>query len=210
MSQILDSLKWRYATKKFDPTKKIPDADVNELLEALRLAPSSYGLQPWTFLVITNDTIRKELRKEAWDQSQITDASHLIVLCAKTALDPAYVDHFIESHAKNAGSGAEAFAGLKKMVSSSIGGRSPEEMLQWNQKQVYIALGMLLETASLKQIDNCPMEGFSAEGFDRILGLKEKGLTATVVCALGYRNPDDEHAKHPKMRFPTEEVIVKI
>ena len=210
MTTIIDALNWRYATKKFDPTKKVSDSDMEEILEAGRLAPSSYGLQPWTFVVVTDPAVRAELRKEAWDQTQITDASALIVLCAKTSLSTEYVGEFIHQIATARGQEVAELNGYKDMVSASIDRQNPQELISWNQKQTYIALGFLIETASLKQIDTCPMEGFSAEGFDRVLGLKEKGLTATVLCAVGYRAADDPYAKNAKARFSKERVVMRV
>lgn len=207
MSAITDALSWRYATKKFDPAKKLSDADLEELTNVLRLSPSSYGIQPWKFLIISDPAIRSELRKAAWDQAQITDASHLVVLCAKTTLRKEDIDEYIAHIATTRGIGSDALTPLHDMIMGSLSRQTPEGITGWNQKQVYIALGLLLSAAAQKQIDSCPMEGFDATAFDNILGLSAQGLTATVLCPLGYRAADDTAAQHGKVRFPKDKIV---
>jgi len=199
MTDIIEALKWRYATKKFDPSKKVSEADLNELLEALRLAPSSYGLQPWKFIVITNPELRRKLREHAWNQPQITDASHLIVLAARTDLDEKYVKEYVKEISRQRGVSLESVKGYDDMMTGFVKGTSKEELIHWAKKQVYLALGMLLEAAALKRVDACPMEGFDAQKFDEVLELKN--LTATVLCTIGYRSPDDPASKLEKVRF---------
>jgi len=199
MTDIIKALNWRYATKKFDPAKKVSEADLNELLEALRLAPSSYGLQPWKFIVITNPELRKKLREHAWNQPQVTDASHLIVLAARTDLDEKYVKEYVGELARLRNIPVSSLKGYDDMMTGFVKGTSKEELIHWAKKQVYLALGMLLEAAALKRIDACPMEGFDAQKFDEVLELKN--LTAAVLCTIGYRSPDDPAAKLEKVRF---------
>ena len=210
MSVLTDALTWRYATKKFDAAKKLPAADLEELLDVLRLSPSSYGIQPWTFLVVTDPAKRAELRKAAWDQAQVTDASHLIVLCAKTTLSKEDIDAYITDTASTRGVSEESLKPFHDMMMGSLSRQTPEGITGWNQKQVYIALGMLLSAAAQKKIDSCPMEGFDATAFDNILGLSAQGLTATVLCPVGYRAADDEAAQHAKVRFPKDKIIQTI
>lgn len=205
MTDLIESLKWRYATKKFDPAQKVAEGDLNELLEVLRLAPSSFGLQPWSFMVITNPELRKKLQEHAWGQSQVVDASHLIVLTARTDLDEAYVKHYIDEVAEQRDIPEESLKGYHDMMSGFIQGKPKEELVVWAQKQAYIALGMLLEAAALKRIDACPMEGFDSAKFDEILGLTN--TTTTVLCPIGYRG-DDPVAKLAKVRFKKEDVVV--
>lgn len=209
MSTFIDALQWRYATKKFDPTREVSGTDMQELLEALRLSPSSYGIQPWKFLVVTDPKIRAELRKNAWDQSQVTDASHLIILCAKNALGEQHISHYIHTIAQERGMSTEALEGYKKMMMGSAGRLSSEQMLEWNKKQVYIALGVLLTVCAEKGIDSCPMEGFDHVAFSKILGLEDQGLTAAVLCPVGYRAQDDSSALQKKVRFPADEIIAR-
>jgi len=198
-SQVIKALNWRYATKKFDPSKKVSDEDLNELLEVLRLAPSSWGLQPWKFIVVTNPELRKKLREHAWGQPQVTDASHLIVLAARTDLDEKYVKEYVKEISKQRGVSLESVKGYEDMMTDFVKGTSKEELIHWAKKQVYLALGMLLEAAALKHIDACPMEGFDAQKFDEVLELKN--LTAAVLCTIGYRSPDDPASKLEKVRF---------
>lgn len=208
--QILAALKWRYATKKFNTQKKLSPENLATLLEVLRLSPSSFGLQPWKFLVIENEEVRAQLSAAAWKQPQITDASHLIVLCRRTDVNEALVDTFVSSTAAARGVSATDLSGMKEMVAGFVKDSSKDALENWSAKQTYIALGMLLETCALLQIDACPMEGFSRDGFDKILGLKAKNLASVVICTLGYRAEDDKYATQAKSRFPLDTVVERI
>ena len=209
MINILKALEWRYATKQFDVTKKIPSRDFEELLEVLRLAPSSFGLQPWKFIVVKNAELRTKLREAAWGQPQVTDSSHFIVLCARTDVDEKFVNHFVGAIAKTRKVSLESLKGYQEMMMGSMSSKTEQARIDWSKKQVYIALGMLLEAAALKGIDAAPMEGFSSDQFDEILGLKKEHLTATVLCALGYRTDNDPAARQAKVRFSKEEVVIE-
>jgi len=205
--KISDAMNWRCAIKKFDNKKKISKEDFEDIIESLRLAPSSFGLQPWKFIVIKDKKIREELRKNSWDQAQITDAEYLIVLCARTDLDEDYVERFIQSVADTRGTNTESLENYKKMLLNPIKNLSKEELIEWSKKQVYIALGVLLTTTAEKKIDSCPMEGFDKKKFDEILKLNEKNLTATVLCPIGYRSNEDKYADQKKFRFEKEEIF---
>lgn len=207
MTNIIKALEWRYATKKFDPAKKVPEKDVEELLEVLRLAPSSFGLQPWKFLVIKNPQIRQKLCEAAWNQPQVTDASHLIVLCARTDVDEKFVKHFVEAIAQTRKVPVESLNGYQDIMVGSMSSKTEQVRIDWSKKQVYLALGMLLEAAALNGIDAAPMEGFDPQKYDEILNLKNEHATTAVLCALGYRAEDDPAAKQAKVRFPKEEVV---
>jgi len=206
--KIIEDLNWRYATKTFDPAKKVSQADMNELLEALQLSASSLGLQPWKFVVVTDKNIREELKKNSWDQSQITDASHLIVLCVNTKIDANYVKKFVKHIAKTRNVTEESLKGYEDMMMGSVSRRSEQEILEWSTKQVYIALGTLLTACAVKRIDACPMEGFDNKAYDRILKLDEEDVASVVLCPVGYRG-DDKYADAKKVRFPLNEIIVK-
>lgn len=207
MTSLTSALQWRYATKKFDASKKLSESDLQDLLEAVRLAPSSYGIQPWKFLVISDPALRAKLREAAWGQPQVTDASQLIVLCAKRSLSEADIDRYLKEISAVRGAPAEQLEGFKGMMMGSVSRQSHEELKVWNQKQVYIALGVLLSACAAKNIDSCPMEGFDKEKFDEILGLEKENLTATVLCPVGYRAADDEQAAYKKVRLPLSEII---
>lgn len=201
-------LNWRYATKKFDPAKKLSDQELKRLLNVLRLSPSSFGLQPWKFIVITDPQLRKELRKAAWDQPQITDASCLIVLCVKTDMDALYIQDFVKRIAKVRKIQPETLNAYQDMMLGFLKALRADEVSHWMTKQVYIALGVLLNECAHLRIDACPMEGFDASKFDEILKLKQIGLHSAVLCSVGYRAADDMYANLPKVRFEEHEVVI--
>lgn len=208
-SQIIDALNWRYATKKFDTSKKVSESDLNELLEAMRLSASSFGIQPWKFLVITNKSIREKIKGAAWGQAQVTDASHLIVLCVKKGLDKKYMSEYVKFVETDRGLKAGALKGFEDMLHGYIDSSSGK-VDDWSRRQVYIVLGNLLTSAALKRIDACPMEGFDAGKVDEILGLEKKGFGVAVMCPIGYRASDDDYAKHKKTRFPLNSIVERL
>ncbi len=211
MTNIIEALHWRYATKAYDTTKKISAEDMQTLLEATRLAPSSYGLQPWRMIHVINPEVRAKLKAAAWEQSQCTDASDIIVFAVETIFDEARVDAFIGQVASERGLDATTdLAGYKGMILGALTSRSAEENISWAGKQAYIALGMMLETAALMHIDATPMEGFDAKQFDEILGLSDKGLRSVVMCALGYRDPADSYAQMKKVRPEMAKMVLEI
>lgn len=207
MKNIIQALNWRYATKKFDTTKKLSAEQLETLLESLRLTASSYGLQPWKFLVIENPALRTQIRAAAWDQSQVTDASHLVVLCAKTDVNDAAVDEYMAAIAVTRSIPVEGLAGFSQMLKGAISGKTQSDLTTWAAKQVYIALGTLLTSAALLEIDACPMEGFDPAAVNTILGLDSQNLTATVLCPLGFRDSSDDTITRTKVRFPKEKVV---
>lgn len=205
---LIEKLSWRYAVKKFDAAKKIPASKWEQLEKALLLSPSSYGLQPWKFYVVSDPAIRKELRAVAWDQSQITDASHLVVICRRDSVDEAYIDRFIATIAAEREISAESLDGYRNMMAGTAKAKG-SDIGNWTGHQAYIALGVLLTSAALLDVDACPMEGFVPAKFDEILGLSGTGYKSTVVCALGYRAADDPYQHAKKVRFPANELIVR-
>jgi nitroreductase len=206
MNKIIESLTWRYATKKFDSSKKVPQADLDELLEAIRLAPSSFGLQPWKFVVVSDKKTKEKLREYA-DQPQITDASHLIVLCARKDVDESLIKKYVDITAKTREMPRDTLNGYEQMMTGFRKSMSDEAVLEWSKKQVYLALGVLLTSAAEKKIDACPMEGFDPKGFDKVLGLDKQNLASTVLCAIGYRSKDDKYADAKKVRFDRKEIF---
>jgi nitroreductase len=207
---VLGQLRWRYATKKFDPARKVP-ADVwSKLEQAAVLAPSSYGLQPWKFIVVTNPEVRKKLHPASYNQSQILDASHLVVFAAKNPPAPADVEAHIAQTARVRGLTPEALDGIKKMMLGSLSRMTESDAFVWASRQCYIALGVFLSTAALLGVDACPMEGFSNAQYDEILGLKAKGLSSVVIAAVGYRAADDPVAALAKSRFEVSDVVVHV
>ncbi|MBD2330020.1 NAD(P)H-dependent oxidoreductase [Alkalinema sp. FACHB-956] len=200
----LQQLKWRYAVKKFDASQQIPDEIWHTLEQSLVLAPSSFGLQPWKFFVVKNPELRAQLLPHTWNQAQVVDASHLVVLAIKKDLNGADVDRYVQRMAEVQGTPVEALEGFGKMVKGFMGNIDVDT---WSAKQVYIALGQYMTTAAMLGIDTCPIEGFVPAKYDEVLGLPEKGYSAVVVCPAGYRAADDKYAERPKVRFVTEEVV---
>lgn len=204
---ILKKLHWRYATKNFDPAQKISETDLHTILESGRLAPSSYGLQPWKFIVVENPEIRSKLREAGDNQPQITDASYLIVLCRLSCLGRDHVEKYVESTAKIQMVRVEELDGFKQGLLTSMHEFSQGELEDWMAKQVYIALGFMLHTAALMEIDTCPMEGFDNKKFDEILKLENMGVNSVVLCTIGRRKEDDTAADRPKSRFVKEDIV---
>lgn len=209
--QLLEQLQWRYATKQFDPNRKISAADWATLEEVLRLSPSSGGLQPWKFIVVTDPAMRAKLSPASYGQKQITDASHLVVFTSKINFSEADVDAHINNASKVTGAPLEA---LKPFRDILVGGivKSRDEAARdaWARNQAYIALGFLLSGATLLGIDACPMEGFDRAQYDEILGLKAKGYASAVIATLGYRSSEDKYAASPKVRFPKEQLFERV
>jgi nitroreductase len=209
--QLLDRLNWRYATKQFDPDHTISARDWAVLEEALRLSPSSGGLQPWKFVVITDPATRAKLLPASYGQPQITHASHLVVFAAKKNFGDADVDAFIRHVAATRGVPVESLTPFRDML---VGGivRAMDEQARdaWARNQAYIALGNLLTSAALLGIDACPMEGFDRVQYDQILGLSGQGYGSAVIATLGYRASTDKYADAAKVRFPTEQIFAHI
>ncbi|MGH9614828.1 MAG: NAD(P)H-dependent oxidoreductase [Bryobacteraceae bacterium] len=210
-SQLLEQMNWRYATKQFDPERKINARDWATLEEALLLTPSGGGLQPWKFIVVTDPAVRAKLTPASYGQAQISDASHLVVFAAKNNFSEADVDAHVRRVAGIQGAPIEALAPLRNMLVGSVVKQMDEAARNaWARNQAYIALGNLLTSAALLGIDACPMEGFDRTQYDEILGLKAKGLAAAVIATLGYRLSADKYAAMPKVRFPKEQVFINV
>lgn len=204
---ILDSLKWRYATKQFDASKKVSDTDWQTLEDSLVLTPSSFGQQPWQFIVVTDQSVKESLRPHSWGQSQITDCSHLVVLTARTEVSEADVDEWIACLADAQGKTMADLEGYKDVMMGFLEKMSPAETKAWAQRQVYIALGQLMTAAASMNIDTCPLEGIDPSFYDQILDLNDTPFETCVACAIGYRSAEDKYALAPKARFRTEKVI---
>lgn len=204
--QIVKALGWRYAVQSFDPAKKVSESDLETILESGRLAPSSFGLEPWKLIVVENPEIREQLQSVSYGQPKVTEASHLIVIARRTDARENIVRERIERTAAIQEQDVESLAGLKEMLDGVIASRDDVALDIWNSRQVYIPLGMMMETASLLGVDNAAMEGFDPRGVDEVLGLAEKNLTATVMLSLGYRGTD-RAADRPKVRRAFDEVV---
>jgi nitroreductase len=207
-SPLLDHLRWRYATKTFDPQKKIPAETWVQLEESLVLTPSSYCLQPWKFIVVTDSKLKAELRAHAWKQAQVTDCSHFVIFASKTTLDSGHIDAHLQRAAELRGvdvATMNSYRGM--MIQDLVHGARSGVIAEWAARQAYIALGQFMLACAMLHVDACPMEGFAPAEFDKILGLTAKGLTAAVCCAVGFRAESDKYAAAPKVRFPSQELV---
>ncbi|WP_318344186.1 NAD(P)H-dependent oxidoreductase [Flagellimonas baculiformis] len=210
MNSVLEHRTWRYATKKFDATKKVSDQDLETLLEATRLSASSYGLQPYHIFVISDQETKEKLRPASWGQSQITDASHIIVFANAKDFGEELVDDFIENTSSTRNIPAENLKGYSDFMKSKLVSLPLDAKDTWTAKQAYIAFGNLMQAAAELKIDTCPMEGFEPEKYNEILGLEEKNLNAAVVLAIGYRSEKDATQHLPKVRKSKEELFTLI
>lgn len=207
--ELIEVLNWRYATKKFS-TKKVSNEKVQEIVEAINLSASSIGMQTYRVLVIENQELRKELGKDSFN-AQISEASHLLVFAAFDTVTEENIDNYIQFVAKERNMSVEDLVDFKTGIKGGILHRTNEEHFNWSAKQAYIGLGTGLIAAANLQIDSTPMEGFDAEKFDAILGLKEKGLKSVVLLALGYRDAENDYLVNlKKVRLPIEEFAMKI
>lgn len=210
-ANLIEMLKWRYAVKKFDPAKKISAHDWKTLEEALVLTPSSYGLQPWKFIVIEDKETRERLTPLSWNQSQVKDCSHFVVFAAKTQMDESYISNFISEVATERGVETTKLDGYKKgIMGDLLKGPRSKIIHEWATRQVYIALGNLMTCAAVLGIDTCPMEGIDPPKYDEVLGLKDSEYLTCVACAVGYRSAEDKYSATKKFRFSPEKVLRRI
>jgi nitroreductase len=205
----IESLKWRYAVKKFDNQKLLSKEQINILKEAFNLTATSYGLQPLKLLVISNKEIQKELVAHSWNQPQVLEASHLLVICIPKAYSKNEVEAYFDLVQKIRNTPIEIIKPFKEFLTAEINKKSQEELLSWNKNQAYLALGNLLTVCALEKIDACPMEGFIPEKYDEVLGLSEKNLTSTLVLPVGFRANDDYMKDLKKVRKNTEDVVLE-
>lgn len=208
---LLAQLRWRYATKKFDPTRIIPERDWGALEEALILTPSSFGLQPWKFVVITDPAVKAELPAISWNQKQVLEASHTVVFARRLDVTEEFIDRNIQRIVEVRGGTVEGLAGFKKMLMKSlVPPPAGFDLQNWAALQCYIALGNFMTSAAVLGIDTCPMEGIVPAKYDELLGLTAKGFATVVVGCAGYRAADCKYASMAKVRFPTEEMIERV
>ena len=206
--KLLEALNWRYATKKFDPAKKIPDDVWHALEQSLVLAPSSFGMQPWKFFIVRNPNIRQQLVEHSFNQEKVANASHLVVLAIKKDIGVDDVPHYIDRVSEVRNVPKEKLEGLSNLIEGYLN-EPPFSLVpdKWSAKQVYLALGFFLHSAAMLGIDTCAMEGFVPAKYDEILGLSEQGYSAVVLCVAGYRSEEDEAASQAKVRYEKEEVV---
>ncbi|GAL63260.1 NAD(P)H-dependent oxidoreductase [Algibacter lectus] len=203
----IENLKWRYATKKFDSSKKVSFEDLNKLKEAIQLTASSYGLQLYKVIIIENTLLREKLKPVSWGQDQITDASHLIVFCNYTNVKDKHVDDYLNLTANAQNMEVKNLSGYGDFMKSKINEMTKSEAFNYTARQTYLVLGNLLSACAELKIDSCPMEGFEPEKYNDILGLSEQGLNAVVVATIGYRSNEDHTQNRPKVRKPFNELF---
>ncbi|WP_319480218.1 NAD(P)H-dependent oxidoreductase [uncultured Draconibacterium sp.] len=200
--ELIKNLEWRYATKKFDPEKKIGTYELDKLKRAIQLSVSSYGLQFYKVLIIEDLEIRKQLKPVSWDQNQITDASHLFVFCNYNKVKKEDIDAFIRLTANTRNIDYNDLRGYGDFIETKLNEKTKAQLTNWLERQPYLALSTLLMACAELGIDACPMEGFEPEKYNEILGLKEKGLNACVIASVGYRHESDRSQHLSKVRKP--------
>ena len=210
MSNFIKDANWRYATKKFDNSKKVSKDDLETLKEAIRLSASSYGLQPYKIFIIENPAIRAQIQPVAWGQSQIVDASQLIVFANIVDFGNAEIDSSIKNVTETRGIPLESLQGYADFMKSKISTLPVEIRNTWTAKQTYLALGNLLNAAAELKIDVTPMEGFEAEKVNEILGLEKLGLNASLLATIGYRHEEDATQHYVKVRKSNEELFINL
>lgn len=203
----IENLKWRYATKKFDSSKKVSPENLDKLKEAIQLSASSYGLQLYKVIIIENTLLKEKLKPVSWGQDQITDSSHLIVFCNYTNVKDKHVDDYLNLTAKAQNMEVKNLSGYGDFMKGKINEMTKSEAFNYTARQTYLALGNLLSACAELKIDSCPMEGFEPEKYNDILGLSEQGLNAAVIVAIGYRSNEDHTQNRPKVRKQFNELF---
>ena len=206
----LNNLEWRYAAKRMNG-QKIPGDKLEKILKAIQLAPTSIGLQPFTVLVIENSELKAKMAPAIYNQPQITEGSHILVFAAWKEYSNANIDKYLNNIASVRGIPVESLDGFRTMIDGAISGKTPEQLLNWNSRQAYIALGTGMAVAAEERVDATPMEGFDPDALDQVLGLKEKGLHSTVILALGYRDAEKDHLSTvAKVRRNKEDLFIRL
>lgn len=200
---LVNQMRWRYAVKRFDPARKLSSQDWDALETALVLSPSSYGLQPWKFLVVQSPEVRKKLTPASWNQTQVEECSHYVVFLNKKGMDEKHLDEYLSTIVNTRKVTLESLGGYRKMILSSM----PLMSADWAGHQVYIALGTLMTAAAMMGIDACPLEGIDRAKYDEILGLDGSGFSTLVCCAVGYRSKEDKYANAAKVRFDRKDIV---
>lgn len=210
MEQGPDALAWRYAVKKFDPTRKLADTQLSQLKEAFNLTATSYGLQPIRMLVVSHPELQEQLLAHSYGQRQVADASHVLVLCIETKIDAAFIKAYFERVGEIRGTSERILEPFRDSLLKRFAGMDQGEIRAWATNQAYLAMGNLLTVCAYERIDSCPMEGFDPGGYNQVLGLAGKGLEAVLVLPVGYRAQDDMFATFKKVRRPLETSVQTI
>lgn len=206
---FLENLNWRYATKKFDSTKKVSDENLQKIRDAIRFAPTSYGLQMFSVVEVLDIEIRNKIKEASYGQSQVTDADRLFVFCARNDGEKRVEDMFTNMSGGNEEVRKTALAGYEGAVRGAVLSKDKDSLLNWSGRQAYIALGFALAAAAELKIDSCPMEGFNPMKVKEILGLGDEFMPIAML-PVGYRDESDTHLNNPKFRFPESEIFTKV
>ncbi|WP_431164581.1 NAD(P)H-dependent oxidoreductase [Tenacibaculum halocynthiae] len=206
----IENLQWRYAVKKFDKNKSLSETQINTLKEAFNLTATSYGLQPIKLVVIKNKSIQEQLVEFSWNQPQVAQASHVLVICIQKEFTTNDIDNYFSLVKSIRNTPNEILAPFKEMLTNSIASKTQEELNIWNKNQAYIALGNLMTVAANERIDSCPMEGFIPEKYDEVLELDKYGLTSVLVLPVGFRAEDDYMKDLKKVRKETKDMVIEL
>jgi len=208
--EIIESLQWRYATKKFDNTRILPPEKIAILTEAFNLTATSYGLQPLKLVVLHNKDVQKELTPHSWNQQQVADASHVLILCIENTIDEAHITKYFDTVKAIRNTSEEILKPFREQLIDSFENKPADEISIWAAKQAYLAMGNLLTVCATEKIDACPMEGFIPEKYDEILNLSTLGLSSVLVLPVGYRADDDMFAELKKVRRSVSETVINL
>ncbi len=208
-SDLLQSLQWRYATKEFDSSQKLSSEQWNALKESLVLTPSSYGLQPWLFHVVTSPELKKELRIHSWNQSQVEDCSHLVVFVYDKKVSEQEVSTYLNDIVSTRETSLESLDMLKGMLENHLKHHTPEQLEQWAKLQTYIALGQLMGASAAIGVDACPLEGITPAEYAQILKIDTDKYAVSVACALGFRSDSDKYATLGKVRYSSDKIVIE-
>lgn len=210
MTDSIKNLEWRYAVKKFNSDKLLPEEKVDRLKQAFNLTATSYGLQPITLLVIKNKALQKQLVQHSFEQQQVAQASHVLVICIQDAIDSQYIYRYFDKIKKIRGTSDEILNPFKDALVDDFSKKDVAEIKKWSINQAYLALGNLLTICAMEKIDSCPMEGFVPSAYDEILALDKKGLASVLVLPVGYRAKDDVFSDFKKVRKDLEDSVIEI
>lgn len=206
----IDKLKWRYATKKFDSEKQLPEDKLNILKQAFNLTATSFGLQTLHLLIVNDSSTRNRLLEHSYNQRQVLDSSHLLVICIQDNISDADVDAYFDNVKSIRATPETILSPYRQNLKNMMRGMSVEKRQEWSIKQAYIALGNLMTVCAIEQIDSCPMEGFVPKAFDDILDLQSKNLKSVLLLPVGYRAADDMFADFKKVRKPLKETVMEL
>ncbi len=210
MHDIVEDLKWRYAVKRFDQQRILPQNKIDILKKSFNLTATSYGLQPIKLVILSDKGLQEQLIPHSFSQPQVGQASHLLILCVETRVDSRYINSYFDRVKQVRGTNSEVLDPFKEALIDDFSKKDQTEILEWAKKQAYLALGNLLTICALERIDSCPMEGFVPEAYDRLLDLKSKGLTSVLVLPVGYRAEDDMFSGFKKVRRRLTDSIIDL